>query len=160
MADKLKKSMSRRYIMSVFFSFQIMALFFSVLPMSNPAPVLGVYSNAESATGLGTPIEPKGKWFMYNEYTGGTATYDIVAGNSKNGPNIIGSYTVTQNGDSYTANYTFNPGVTVVESHLSVSSNPNFTGNPGQDTNASFSSFSAPNNSGSFYIFAHFSVVD
>jgi hypothetical protein len=162
MIDKYKKNISWRFIFALLFSVAIIALLFFALPISvvNPSPVLGVYNNSDSATGFGTPINSKGNWFMYNTYSGGSATYNIQAGNPKNGTNTVGTYTVTANSNgTYTVSYNLNPGVNVVNAQLSVSSSPNFTGKPGQDANQNFNqSFTAPNNSGSFNVFAHFDV--
>ncbi len=160
MVDNHKKSKSWRFIFTLLFSVAIMALVFFTLPPYAPSGVLGVYTSDDSATGLGTPILPKGTWFMYNEYTGDSVSYDIQAGNPKNGLNIVGSYQVANNGDgTYTATYNFNQGVQVDSGHLAISSSPNFTASPGTDANASFGvPFSDPSGTGAFYVFAHFSI--
>jgi hypothetical protein len=162
MVDNHKKSISWGFIFALLLSVAIMALFFFALPISvvNPSVVLGAYSTEDSATGLGTPINPDGNpWFMYNTYDGTSSSYDIQAGNPNNGQNIIGSYQVTNNGDgTYTVNYTIDGGSAVVNEHLGISNEPNFTGKPGQDDKQDFGvPFSDPD--GSFYIFAHFSVA-
>ena len=101
--------------------------------------MVGAYSTGgqDSATGLGTPIQSDGSpWFMYNEYSGGSSTYDIQAGNPKNGENIIGSYQVTHNADgTYTVTYNFDGGVAVVDQQLAISDSMNFTAKPGKDDN-------------------------
>ena len=160
MVDNHKKNISWHFIFALIFSVAIMALVFFASPTYAPSGVIGAYSNSDSATGLGTPLLSKGTWFMYNEYTGGSVSYDIQAGNPKNGENIIGSYQVTNNGDgTYTATYNVNQGVQVDSGHLAVSSSPNFTAKPGQDANQSFGvPFSDPSGTGTFYVFAHFSV--
>lgn len=163
MVDNHKKSISWGFILASLFSVAIMALFFFALPIftGNPS-VVGAYGThgEDSATGLGTPILSKGNWFMYNEYTG-TIPYEIPinAGNPKNGTNIIGSYTVANNGDgTYTVTYDFDGGVTVVDQHLGISNSANFTAKPGKDGNQHFG-VPFVDADGQFYIFAHFSVV-
>ncbi|MGB8706698.1 MAG: hypothetical protein WCD72_01950 [Dehalococcoidia bacterium] len=161
MVDNHKKSISWGFILASLLSVAIMALFFFAVPIftGNPS-VVGAYSSGgeDSATGLGTSILPKGTWFMYNVYDGSTSTYDIEAGNPKNGENIIGSYTVANNGDStYTVTYDINEGITVVDEHLGISNSANFTASPGTDDNQNFGeAFS--DGDGSFFIFAHFGV--
>ena len=158
----IKLNLNRRVINlagSFWLTLIIALLFFLVIPMAaQPAPVRGNYTSSGSATGLGTPINDKGNWFMYNTYNGGTATYSVQLGNPKNGQDIIGSYTVTANANgTYTVNYNLN-GVKVDSALLTVSSSPNFTGKPGKDANAQFGApISVPGN-GPIYIFAHFSV--
>jgi len=119
-------------------------------------PVFGAYS-ADSATGSGSTIGDEGGWFMYNDYPVGP--FEIQAGNPANGDNIIGSFDVIDNLDgTFTVTYEMNAGVIVVEEHLSISDDPNFTGKPGQDDNQDFGvPFSDAD--GSFSIFAHFSVI-
>ncbi|MCX6004914.1 MAG: hypothetical protein NT082_04505 [Chloroflexi bacterium] len=158
MVDNHKKSISWHFIFTLLFSVAIMALVFFASPTYAPSEVLGAYTSSGSATGLGTPILPKGTWFMYNTYDGGSGSYDIQLGNPKNGQDIIGSYQVMNNGDgTYTVTYNLDQGVKVDSAHLSVSNSPNFTAKPGQDANQSFGvPFSDAN--GQFYIFAHFSV--
>ena len=161
MVDNHKKSISWGFIFAILFSVAIMALFFFALPIftGNPSMV-GAYGTSEdSAPGLGTPILPKGTWFMYNEYSGGSSSYDIQAGNPKNEENIIGSYQVTHNADgTYTVTYNFDGGVAVVDQHLAISDSMNFTAKPGKDDNQDFGVPFA-DAGGHFYIFAHFSVV-
>jgi hypothetical protein len=157
MVNNFKKSISWRFVSALLLSAAMIALLLFTLPTSlvNPS-VVGAYSSGDSATGLGTAILDKGTWFMYNTYTGGTATYDIQAGNPKNGTNIVGSYTVTANPNG--TYYNFNSGITVTEQHLTISDSANFTAKPGEDTNANFGvPITAPKD-GSFYIFAHFSI--
>jgi hypothetical protein len=140
MVNNFKKSISWRFVSALLLSAAMIALLLFTLPTSlvNPS-VVGAYSSGDSATGLGTAILDKGTWFMYNTYTGGTATYDIQAGNPKNGTNIVGSYTVTANPNgTYTVNYNFNSGITVVDSQLAISASPSFTAKPGQDANSNF----------------------
>ena len=163
MVDNHKKSISWGFIFALLFSVAIMALFFFALPISTLNPsMVGAYSThgEDSATGLGTPIQSDGSpWFMYNEYSGDSSPYDIQAGNPKNGENIIGSYQVTHNADgTYTVTYNFDGGFAVVDQHLAISDSMNFTAKPGQDDNQNFGeAFS--DGDGSFFIFAHFSVV-
>ena len=161
MVDNHKKSISWGFIFALLFSVAIMALFFFAVPIftGNPS-VVGAYGTHEdSATGLGTPVLPKGPWFMYNEYSGGSSSYDIQAGNPKNGVNIIGSYQVTHNADGrYVVTYNFDGGVTVVDQHLAISDSPNFTAKPGKDDNQDFG-VPFVDAGDHFYIFAHFSVV-
>ena len=161
MVDNHKKSISWGFIFALLFSVAIMALFFFAVPVftGNPS-VVGAYGTSEdSATGLGTSILSKGTWFMYNEYSGGSSSYDIQAGNPKNGVNIIGSYQVTHNADGrYVVTYNFDGGVTVVDQHLAISDSPNFTAKPGRDDNQDFG-VPFVDTDGHFYIFAHFSVV-
>ena len=129
------------------------------LSMVNPY-IVGAYSNGDtdSATGLGSPILSQGTWFMYNEYSGGTGSYDIQAGNPKGGENIVGSYQVTDNGDgTYTVAYNMNAGITVVDEHLGISDSMNFTAAPGQDDNQDFGT-TFGDADGEFYVFAHFAL--
>ena len=163
MVDNHKKSISWGFMFALLLSVAIMALFFFALPISivNPSMV-GAYSTGgeDSATGLGTPIQSDGSpWFMYNEYSGDSSSYDIQAGNPKNGENIIGSYQVTRNYDgTYTVTYNFDGGFVVVDQHLAISDSMNFTASPGTDDNQNFGeAFS--DGDGSFFIFAHFSVA-
>jgi hypothetical protein len=165
MVDNHKKSISWGFILALLFSVAIMALFFFALPIftGNPS-VVGAYGTHEdSATGLGTPIQSDGSpWFMYNEYSGDSSSYDIQAGNPKNGENIIGSYQVTHNADgTYTVTYNFDGGVAVVDQQLAISDSMNFTAKPGKYDNQDFGvPFSADaDGDGQFYIFAHFSVA-
>jgi hypothetical protein len=164
MVDNHKKSISWGFILALLFSVAIMALFFFALPIStviNPSMV-GAYSTGgeDSATGLGTPIQSDGSpWFMYNEYSGDSSSYDIQAGNPKNGENIIGSYQVTHNADgTYTVTYNFDGGFAVVDQHLAISDSMNFTAKPGKDDNQDFG-VPFVDADGQFYIFAHFSVA-
>ena len=171
MVGNHKKSISWRFIFALLFSVAIMAILYFTLPIStfNPSMVSAYSTGGEdSATGLGTPILSKGTWFMYNEYNvsnvpdGSSVSYDIQAGNPKNGVNIIGSYQVTSiGGGTYTVTYDFDEGVTVVDQHLAISDSMNFTAKPGQDDNQDFGkTFSADADSdGNLYIFAHFSVA-
>lgn len=167
MIDKHKRSIPWRFIFALLFSGAIMALVFFVAPTFTPTRVLGGYTHHDSATGLGTPIKDKGNWFMYNEYDGGTVTYDIQAGNPKDGQNInkVGTYTVTPNLDgsgnpdgTFTVNYTLDNGIHEVDSHLAISDAQNFTGKPGQDANASFETPITAPSDGPVYIFVHFSI--
>jgi hypothetical protein len=163
MVDNHKKSISWGFILALLFSVAIMALFFFALPISTLNPsMVGAYSTGgeDSATGLGTPIQSDGSpWFMYNEYSGGSSTYDIQAGNPKNGENIIGSYQVTHNADgTYTVTYNFDGGVAVVDQQLAISDSMNFTAKPGKDDNQDFG-VPFVDADGQFYIFAHFSVA-
>ena len=163
MVDNHKKSISWGFILALLFSVAIMALFFFALPISTLNPsMVGAYSSGgeDSATGLGTPIQSDGSpWFMYNEYSGGSSSYDIQAGNPKNGENIIGSYQVTHNADgTYTVTYNFDGGFGVVDEHLAISDSINFTAKPGQDDNQDFG-VPFVDADGQFYIFAHFSVA-
>ena len=164
MVDNHKKSISWGFIFALLLSVAIMALLFFALPISivNPSMV-GAYGTGgeDSATGLGDPILSKGTWFMYNEYTGDSSSYDIQAGNPNNGKNIniIGSYQVANNGDgTYTVTYDINEGITVVDQHLAINDSMNFTAIPGQDVIQE--NFGVPFVAdGQFYIFAHFSVT-
>ncbi|MBN2395288.1 MAG: hypothetical protein JXC36_02365 [Candidatus Atribacteria bacterium] len=127
---------------------------------------------SDTATGLGTPIKPKGTWFMYNSYgySDDVNTYPgypeypedggywIVAGNPKNGPTVMGEYYINNNLDgSYTATYWIDDTFEVVDEHLGISNNPDFTAKPGKDDNQDFG---VPfyDDDGKFYIFAHFAV--
>jgi hypothetical protein len=161
MVDNHKKSISWGFILASLLSVAIMALFFFAVPIftGNPS-VVGAYGTHEdSATGLGASIQSDGSpWFMYNEYSGGSS-YDIQAGNPKNGENIIGSYQVTHNADgTYTVTYNFDGGVAVVDQHLAISDSMNFTAKPGKDDNQDFG-VPFVDEDGHFYIFAHFSVT-
>ena len=56
--------------------------------------------NGDSATGMGDRIvtaKKGGTWFMYNT---GAETFNIQAGNPKNGTNFVGEYTVESLGDN------------------------------------------------------------
>ena len=160
MVNNYKKSISWRFIFAFLFSVALMALVFFASPAYTPSGVSGAYANNDSATGSGEPILSKGTWFMYNEYTGDPGSFEIQAGNPKNGENIIGSYEITHNVDgTYTATYDMDPGVKVDDAHLAISDSPNFTAKPGQDDNQDYGKpFSDPSDTGTFYIFAHFSV--
>jgi len=94
----------------------------------------------DSATGLGEKIKSKGTWFMYNIYgEDGAFWWYIQAGKPKNGLNIIGDYWIEINPDgSYTAKYWFEEGFGVVDEHLAISDNMDFTAAPGRDDNADF----------------------
>ncbi len=125
-------------------------------------------SGAETATGMGATILPKGTWFMYNVYDGDgfwdgrVQSFDIQAGNPKNGNvNIIGVYTIKQNSynDFYRAQYWIYPTFDAVDKHLAISDDMNFTAAPGKDDNADFNvDFEDPNGDGTFFVFAHFAV--
>ncbi len=161
MVDNHKKSISWRFIFALLFSVAIIALVFFALPLSivHPSGVGAYETGGDSATGLGTPILPSGTWFMYNEYAGGSGSFDIQAGNPSGGENIIGSFTITNNHDgTYTADYTMNGGITVVNEHLAISDTPFTSANPGYLDNADYGVPFSPPADGSFYIFAHFSV--
>ena len=102
----------------------------------------------DSATGDGVRILSKGNWFMCNEYLGDGVTYDIQAGNPKNGTNIIGRFWIDDMGlDSYRANYDIDDtieidgivyDIVVTEEHLAISDSKNFKAKPGHDDNADF----------------------
>ena len=112
----------------------------------------------ETATGMGDKIKPKGKWFMYNVYSGVHEHYDIQAGNPKNGPNIIGEYEIISlGGNMYRAEHYINPVFVVVDEHLAISDSPNFTAAPGRDDNQDFG-IPFYDADGEFFIFAHFAV--
>lgn len=124
---------------------------------------------SDTATGLGTKINEKGKWFMYNLYPDDfdappVRTVDIQAGNPKNGKlNMIGYYWIDKNttDGSYTAYYYIDDTFVVVDEHLAISDSPNFTAAPGKDDNANFyEPFDDPdeNQDGEFFVFAHFAV--
>ena len=140
--------------------------------------ISGVSNRAElggdSATGSSsTKISSKGNWFMFNSYPAdfaGDNCVDVQAGNPKLlGANIVGNYCIVANGNgTYTANYTINPtitiggfvyGITVLNSHLSISTNNsnNFTGSPGTDDNADFG-VPFPDADGQFKVFAHLTL--
>ena len=114
---------------------------------------------SDTATGMGSPIKPKGTWFMYNEYSDSyVGTYDIQAGNPKGGENMIGYYWIEDHGDgSYTAGYYIDPTFVVVDEHLAISNNMNFTAAPGRDDNQDFG-VPFQDDDGKFFIFAHFAV--
>jgi hypothetical protein len=125
-------------------------------------------TGATNSDGTGSRILPKGAWFMYNAYSGGTQTYPIQAGNPADGTNIIGSYTVTPDGaGDYTVTYDIDDTVivngyaydiVVFQEHLAVSDTLFTSANPGQlDTQ----DFGVPfaDADGMFYIFAHFAVA-
>ena len=118
---------------------------------------------SDTATGLGSTIKPKGTWFMYNTYGEDDAYWWFIqAGNPKNGLNIMGEYWIEINPDgSYTARYWIAPTFEVVDEHLGISDNPDFTAKPGRDDNANFyEPFDDPDvdGDGIFYVFAHFAV--
>lgn len=118
----------------------------------------------DTATGWGIPILPKGNWFMYNYYCEVDEEfvfYNIQAGNPKNGKNIIGYFSIQDNGDgTFTAEYYIDPTFVVVEEHLGIDiyiSTMDFKAKPGQDDNQDFGvPFS--DEDGCFLIFAHFAV--
>lgn len=128
----------------------------------------------DSATGDGTRIRAKGPWFMYNEVDADVdldedvddITFNIQAGNPKNGGKIIGTYTVTRNSaGNYTATYDFDNtieidgvpyDIVVTGEHLGISAAADFTAKPGRDDNTDFD---VPfDQADDFFIFAHFSV--
>ncbi len=125
------------------------------------------WSSDDSATGYGSPILSKGTWFMYNYYDGSEGTFDLQAGNPKGGINIIGSYTVTNNGDgTFTVDYDIDDtieangyvyDIVVKDEHLGISNTMSFKAKPGKDDNQDYGVPFADAD-GSFYIFAHFSV--
>jgi hypothetical protein len=161
MVDKYRKSISRRFVFASLFSVAIAAILLFAVPVSvvHPGVLLGAYSNGDSATGVGTPINVKGTWFMYNTYNGGTQTYNIVAGNPKNGENIIGSYMVTTNeAGQVIVIPTFNAGINVTAEHLAVSDKKFTSASPGKLDNADYGVPITPPSTGTIYIFAHFEV--
>ncbi len=127
--------------------------------------------NGDSATGYGKKIMNKGTWFMYNQYNGtGTETentFEIVAGNPKNGKTVIGTYTVTDNQDeTYTIDYEMYDTVTidgyeyeieVTNEHLAISDGLFKSASPGKEANQQFGQAFEDEN-GQFNIFAHFEV--
>ena len=140
---------------------------------------------SDTATGMGTRIIDKkkggGTWFMYNRFEDGEDgdgdygkwdyknpdrddddiyVYKIVAGNPKNGKNYIGTYWVWPMADNmYRVGYWINAKFEVVEEHLGISDNPDFTAKPGKDDNQDFGEGNEFYDAdGKFYIFAHFAV--
>ncbi len=120
----------------------------------------------DTATGDGSKILSKGTWFMYNEYNNGPATFDIQAGNPKDGINIIGTFTVSKDGNMYTIDYDIDETIEkngyiyhiiVEDEHLGISDTMNFKAIPGQDDNQDFG-VPFEDMDGMFKIFAHFSV--
>ena len=122
--------------------------------------------------GTGDKILTKGTWFMYNEVNFAVTdevelTFPIQAGNPKDGVNIIGEYTVTNNGDgTYTVDYEIDDtiemngyiyDISVISEHLGISDTMSFTAKPGQDDNQDFG-VEFDDVDGVFYIFAHFAV--
>ena len=119
---------------------------------------------SDSATGFGFQILPKGNWFMYNYYCNENeefVSYDIQAGNPKNGKKIIGYFEIKNNGDdTFTAEYYMDPTFVVVDEHLGIDNyikTMDFKAKPGQDDNQDFG---VPfyDEDGCFLIFAHFAV--
>ncbi|MBD3108540.1 hypothetical protein IEO70_09180 [Bacillus sp. AGMB 02131] len=123
--------------------------------------------SGDSATGLGTNIMKKGTWFMYNPYNGTENTFKIVAGNPKNGETVIGTYTVTDNGNgTYTVHYDMYDTVTidgyeyeieVTNEHLAISDGLFKSASPGKEANQQFDK-AFEDADGQFNIFAHFEV--
>lgn len=120
----------------------------------------------DTATGSGTRILSKGTWFMYNDYNNGPATFDIQAGNPKDGTNIIGTFTVTKDGNMYTISYDVNDTIEkngyiyhiiVEDEHLAISDTMTFKAIPGTDDNQNFD-VPFEDADGIFKIFAHLSV--
>ncbi|MCK9274775.1 MAG: hypothetical protein M0P57_06765 [Syntrophales bacterium] len=125
----------------------------------------------DTATGMGTAILENGTWFMYNYVSGcSPQIFNIQAGNPKNELNIIGTFTVACSGiapdcqftitydidDSIIKNgYEYN--IVVVDEHLAISDQPNFTAVPGQDDNRDFG-VPFEDSDCNFYVFAHFAV--
>ena len=115
----------------------------------------------ETATGMGEKIKPKGTWFMYNVYNdsgGENFYYDIQVGNPKNGhEHFIGRYWIIPlGGNWYVAEYYIDLDFDVVDEHLAISKDMNFTAAPGRDDNADFGvPFEAV---APFHIFAHFAL--
>lgn len=126
------------------------------------------WRTGDTATGFGTKILKKGTWFMYNYYDGSVGTFDLQAGNPKDGINTIGNYTVTNNGDgTFTVTYAINDTITKngyvydivkMDEHLGISDTMSFTASPGTDDNQDYGTAFADAD-GLFYIFAHFSVA-
>lgn len=125
------------------------------------------WRTSDTATGSGKQILKKGTWFMYNYYDGSVSTFDLQAGNPKDGVNIIGSYTVKNNGDgTFTVDYDIDETITkngyvydieVTSEHLGISDTMSFKASPGTDDNQDFGTAFADAD-GKFYIFAHFAV--
>lgn len=124
------------------------------------------WRTGDTATGSGTRILPKGTWFMYNYYDGSVGTFDLQAGNPKDGMNVIGTYTVTKDGDMYTINYDIDETIEkngyiyhiiLEDEHLGIRDGMTFKAIPGQDDNHDFG-VPFEDVDGMFYIFAHFSV--
>jgi hypothetical protein len=122
---------------------------------------------SDSATGFGDAILTKGTWFMYNTFTGDKQTYEIQAGNPKDGVNTIGTYSVEKNTDgSYTVTYDvddtiimngYEYDIVVTEGHLVISDDVFTSANPGKMDNQDFGVPFADAD-GTFNIFAHFTV--
>ena len=121
---------------------------------------------SDSATGWGLQIKEKGKWFMYNEYPGGTwdpnfgvYNYDIHAGSTKHGLNKIGYFWVMSlGGHKYKVRYDLDPTFVAVDKHLAIQNDwPDFTAAPGRDDNMDFDE-EFYDEDDVFYIFAHFAV--
>ena len=121
---------------------------------------------SESSTGLGEKITPKGTWFMYNSFTlGGNNTFQIQAGNPKDGTNIIGYYEVIKEDGMYKVVYTMNKvikngyeyDVHIKNEHLAISNDLFTSTAPGKLANQKFNTpFTGYGDS--FFIFAHFEV--
>jgi hypothetical protein len=119
------------------------------------------------ATGSGARMLEDGTWFMYNYYDGTIGSFPIQAGNPKNGPNIIGKYTITANGDdTYTVTYDIDDTIVMdgyiynimeMESHLAISDTMNFTVKSDQDDNHEFG-VPIYDADGKFFIFAYWAV--
>ncbi len=109
-------------------------------------------------------ITKKGTWFMYNAVVlkdGESATFAIQAGNNKNSDNIVGSYTITRQGNQYYVTYSFmDEHVIAQDAHLGLSSKMSFKAKPGKDDNADYGVWETVNGvkNDTIYIFAHFSI--
>jgi hypothetical protein len=117
--------------------------------------------------GTGSCILPKGTWFMYNEFAGESQTFDIQAGNPKDGENIIGTYTVEKTGDNtYIVDYDIDEtikmngykyDIVITAEHLAVSDTAFTSANPGKLDNQDFG-VEFEDTDGKFFVFAHFAV--
>lgn len=140
-----------------------------------PVEYQWIQTGEDSATGYDPngKIKAKGNWFMYNTLdvaameVGDTQTFDVQAGNDKNGTNFVGTYTVTKVADgqfqiSYAVNtLDANHKIVVDGYHLWINDTGKFENSPGNQKGkaVAVAADSTFNFSGdTLNVFAHFDV--